>query len=261
MPKRGLLNKYSIGWFSARYEFTALKKVKMFSLPTNDRLIYYPNLNSKTKYFELPNYPSQRVYGKTNINANLQNNDTIKIIYQGTIGWGHSIEEIIKLLKEKINDKSLTLTLKGKVKNDYKETIEQLADSYGVKDKINWVGIGAYKDVQKITYEHHLGIAIHLGDIPQGTASNKIYEYAACGLPALVYDNEQFRKHLNKYSWAVFTDGSVNSLKNAITYCDSNYQELSKCAKSDFVSFFLFETNFEMIKNYLLENISKKTKN
>ncbi len=253
MPMRDKLKKYSIGWFSAEYELKALQKVAIFSLPTDDRLKYYPDINAKTKYFELPNFPSQKIYNRSTKDSN-KNSSFIKIIYQGTIGWGHSIEEIIMLLNTPINEKELHLTLKGKVKSDYKDTINKLALKNGVSDKLHWIDVGPYKEVQNITKENDIGIAIHLGDIPQGTASNKIYEYAACGLPALVYDNEQFRKHLGSYEWAIFTDGSINSLKMAIEYSDNNFERLSQAAKNDFNSTFFFEKNFDKIKNFLLLN-------
>jgi hypothetical protein len=255
MPMRDKLKKYSIGWFSAEYELKALQKVSIFSLPTDDRLKYYPNINPNTKYFELPNFPSQKIYNNSLKEDRKSTNDKlIKIIYQGTIGWGHSIEEIVTLLESKINGKTLHLTLKGKVKSDYKDAIDKLADLHNVSDKLSWIGVGPYKTVQNITKENHIGIAIHLGDIPQGTASNKIYEYAACGLPALVYDNEQFNRHLGGYKWAVFTDGSVESLRKAIEYCDNNFDELSKSAIEDFNSLFFFEKDFNKIKHFLLLN-------
>ncbi|MFY7963871.1 MAG: glycosyltransferase, partial [Chitinophagaceae bacterium] len=202
----------------------------------------------------LPNFPSQKIYNSTSMQSVPKKDDCIRIIYQGTIGKGHSIEEIVTLLNTEIQGKKLHLTLKGKVKEAYKNSIDDIAEKYGVLDKLSWIGIGSYKEVQEITKQNHIGIAIHLGDVPQGTASNKIYEYAACGLPALVYDNEQFRKHLSKYKWAVFTDGSVESLRNAIEYCYDNFENLSKEAKKDFNTNFFFEKNFEAIKQYLKTN-------
>ncbi|MFY7964869.1 MAG: hypothetical protein ACOVO1_08225, partial [Chitinophagaceae bacterium] len=61
--------KYSLGWFSAKYEFPALQKMNIFSLPTNDRLKYFPQLNSNIKYFELPNFPSQKIYNSTSMQS------------------------------------------------------------------------------------------------------------------------------------------------------------------------------------------------
>jgi hypothetical protein len=79
-----------------------------------------------------------------------------------------------------------------------------------------------------------------------GTASNKIYEYAACGLPILVYDNQQFRKYLSNYKWVVFTDGSVDSINTSIKHIVDNYIELSTQARKDFDLFFNFEKYFKI---------------
>ncbi len=257
MPIKNKLRKFSIGWFGAKYELDALQKVTIFSLPTNDRLKYYPRINSKTQYFELPNFPSKKIYNQITTSLNVKDDNVIKIIYQGTLGPNHSLEEIIPLLNRKINGKSLQLTLKGKVKEDYEKKLKEIAEKHQVNHNLIWIGIGFYRDLQAITKQHEIGIAIHLGNIPQGTASNKIYEYAACGLPALVYDNEQFRKHLSGYDWAVFTDGTPESLFDAIKYCNDNFAHLSKCAKNDFNNNFFFEKGFEEIKKYLIKPLTK----
>lgn len=254
MPMIKGTRKFSVGWFSAKYEQAALQKMNIFSLPTNDRLRYYPQINKQTKYFELPNFPSKKIYNDGETKSNELENE-IKIIYQGTIGEAHGIEEVVALLNTTIQGKTLSLTLKGKVRQDYKNKINELAKTNGVEDKLHWIGIGAYKDVQQITKTQHIGIGIHIGDAkkskPQGTASNKIYEYAACGLPVLVYDNEQFKKHLHQYSWAVFTDVSIQSMKNAITFCVENFNQLSIQAKKDFNANFYFEQAFDNAIKYL----------
>lgn len=258
MPMIKGTKKFSVGWFSAKYEATALNKVHIFSLPTSDRLKYYGNISSEIKYFELPNFPSQKIYNNGEDNVKAIEGNVVKLIYQGTIGPAHGIELIIPLLKETICNKSLELTLKGKVKEDYKKAVDNLAAEYGVAEKIKWIGIGPYKDVQLITKANHIGIGIHIGDAenskPQGTASNKIYEYAACGLPALVYNNEQFKKHLSRYQWAVFVDDSVESMRNAIECCILNFNELSASAKNDFNQYFYFEKGFNQVLQHLTNN-------
>jgi glycosyltransferase involved in cell wall biosynthesis len=102
--------------------------------------------------------------------------------------------------------------------------------------------------VKDVTKECQIGIAIFMGkdEVSKtlGSASNKIYEYAACGLPVIAYDNEQFRKHIGKYSWVTFTDGSIPSLKKAIEHIINNYNSLSIAAKNDFENIFYFENAF-----------------
>lgn len=67
-----------------------------------------------------------------------------------------------------------------------------------------------------------------------GTASNKIYEYAASGLPVILYDNEQFRKYLTQYPWAFFIDGSPAMFIDCIHTIINNYKELSSLSRSSF---------------------------
>ncbi len=253
MPNIKSVSKFSIGWFAAKFEKKTLQSMKIFSLPTNDRLVYYPNLQPQIKYFELPNFPSQKIYNSSpSAHAKIIDDNFIRIIYQGTISPGHAIEEVVRLLPNKIHNKNLQLTLKGKVKTEYKNKINDLAKKYNVENKLHWVGIGAYKEVQELTKQQHIGLAIHLGNIPQGTASNKIYEYAACGIPVIVYDNQQFRKHLGDFSWAIFTNATEDSLLKSIEYCCSNLEALSKSAKNDFNKIFYFEKNFSEIANFLM---------
>lgn len=249
IPEIKANSKFSIGWFAAKYEQKALQKMDYFTLPSDDRLEYYPNLNAKTKYALIPNYPSIKVYNQGR-EAKVEEVETIKILYQGSIGKGHSIEEIVSLLNDTISGKSLKLVLKGAVREQYKKELNEIATANNVEKKIVWIGIGLYKDLQAITKSCHIGIAIYKGtDVMNktlGTASNKIYEYAACGLPILVYDNEQFRKYLSNYKWVVFTDGSIESLSKSIAYIIDSYSDLSKQARQDFEQHFNFERYFKL---------------
>jgi glycosyltransferase involved in cell wall biosynthesis len=250
VPDVNANSKFSIGWFAAKYEQKALQKMHYFTLPSNDRLEYYPNLNTNTKYALIPNYPSKKIYKQSNAQI-LIDEQPIRILYQGSIGKGHSLEEMISLLNTQIDGRNLQLVLKGPVRDQYKKELNQIAVANKVEKKLEWIGIGLYRDLQKVTKSCNIGIAIYKGtDVMNktlGTASNKIYEYAACGLPILVYDNEQFRKYLSKYKWVVFTDGSVDSLTVSINYIVNNYNELSQMARKDFESHFNFDNYFKII--------------
>ena len=124
IPEISLNNKYSIGWFAAKFEEKALNKMNYFTLPSNDRLEFYPNLNSSTKYNLIPNYPSIKIYTQPQ-KRNIDKIEIIKILFQGSIGNGHSIEEIIMLLNNQINNKILKLVLKGPVREQYKKKINE----------------------------------------------------------------------------------------------------------------------------------------
>lgn len=249
MPDINLTRKYSVGWWAAKYEHTAMQSLDFFSLPSDDRLVYYPNWKRMDNYFCIPNYPSLKVY---NTPARiLKDEEEIRIIFQGSIGEGHSLEELIELLQHNIDGKKLRLVLKGSVKENYKQKLNQLAESFGVTNRLSWVGLGPYSELQKLTSSCHIGIGIHKGvdEVSKtlGTASNKIYEYAASGLPVILFDIEQFRKYLGKYSWAFFCDGTMETLKVTIENILNRYAETSAAARRSFEEELNFESHFKKV--------------
>lgn len=246
MPSIHHIRKFSIGWFSAKYERKAMKSINYFSLPSSDRLEFYPNLDTNLQYFTIPNYPSLKVYHAAG--SKVPATYKLKIIFQGFIGYGHALEEMIELLKEKIDGLELQLILKGSVKDEYKEKLSALAKQFGVSDKLIWIGIGPYADLPALTASCDIGIAVHkkTDNVSRtlGTASNKIYEYAASGLPVILYNIEQFEKYLSKYSWTFFSDGSLGSLRENLVTILKQLPEISKAARRDFENELNFEEHF-----------------
>jgi len=252
-----LIRKYSIGWFSSKYEKSAMNYINFFSLPSDDRLAYYPNWNRMDDYFLLPNYPSLKLYKKRAHHGFI--NDEIKIIFQGTIGEDHGLEELVSILNHKINNNSLRLILKGSVRPHYKKSLTEQAVSLGVADKLEWIGLGPYCELPALTTTCHIGIAVYTGTDSVrktlGTASNKIYEYAASGLPIILFENEQFRKYLSGYSWAFFSDATAPSFEDCIKNIVNNYAEYSKQSRIGFESGLNFESEFYKIINRLLSDL------
>jgi glycosyltransferase involved in cell wall biosynthesis len=253
MPNINYVRKFSIGWFSAKYEAVAMKHIDYFSLPSVDRLRYYPWLKPQIPFFYFPNYPSLKVYHPQE--NHILPATSFRLIFQGSIGEHHALEEILLLMKEKINGREMELVLKGPVRETYKNKLTELAQKYNVASRLHWHGIGPYNELPGLTRSCHIGIAIYMGkdEVSKtlGTASNKIYEYAACGLPALLYDNEQFRKSLSSVEWAFFTDGTAASLKSTIQDMLNNWLTISKKARYDFEHTLNFEINFNHILKQL----------
>lgn len=252
----GNQRKYSIGWFAIKTEPKAFKYLDLFTLPTYDRLQYFPISTLKGKYFIIPNYPSKRFYKNFYIPRQIE--DTVKIIYQGSVSENHGIEEIIELLQQNKLSRPAHLILKGPCNAIYKQKLVALVKKYNIVDKLEFIGITPYREVPIPGSKCHIGIAIFkskdIMNVTLGTASNKIYEYAALGLPVLLYDTEQYRQHLNKYSWTFFTDCTegetlVNSLETIIT----QFENLSIAAHQDFIENLNFEHYFQSVKEYLLQ--------
>lgn len=245
MPDKGMIKKYSIGGLATKYEQWAMDYINFFSLPSKERIEYFHGIEKKIPVFIIPNYPSLRVYSKLKTHSERHE---LKIIFQGFIGPGHSLEEIIEILPHEIDGRPLQLILKGSVTDEYKKFLHSLAEKYNVVNKLTWVPIGPYHELPSLTSSCDIGIGINMNnDViskTQGTASNKIYEYPACGLPVILFNSEQFRKYLDKYKWAFFTDGSAESLYKSIQVIVENLPALKIAARQSFEEELNFEKGF-----------------
>lgn len=245
MVDRTHVSKTSISYFASKYEERAMRYIDFFSLPSKERLIFYPEFKFPDHLFIIPNYPSLKVYSdlkREKIGGDLN------IIYQGFIGPGHSLEEFIELLQENVNGFKLRLILKGSVTREYQLYLRNLAEKFGVSNKITWKRIGPYSQLPALTASCHIGIGINTNSDrvsqTQGTSSNKIYEYVASGLPVILYESAQFTKYLRQYRWALFTDGSLSSIKKVLEDISQNLPALGTAARQDFETSLNFEKYF-----------------
>jgi glycosyltransferase involved in cell wall biosynthesis len=244
---------FSLNWLACRMEKKIFPHLDIFTLPSNERKAYFPMENFRGKYFFLPNQPAISFYGKFQNTANEY--DIFRIIFQGHIDAGHGIEEIMDIMPAKVNGKTIHLVLKGWIRDQYKAILAQLIEKKGLQNHVKLVGYTAYQELPKLTASCHVGIAIHTkADIMNktlGTASNKIYEYAALGLPVLYYDNRHFKKHLGKYSWAFATDLSADSLRKSFEHICVHHAELSQAARREFMSGLNYEHYFQPLGEHL----------
>ena len=247
------IRKFSISWFAAKREMKSFKYLDIFSLPTNERRAYFPMNDFKGKYFFIPNYPSKRFYNSFYTPRHLS--QPVRVIFQGSIGPYHGIEEIIPLLARPINGYNLELLLKGPCRQDFKNSCLQLAVKYQVSDKLFFLGITPYNEVPVASSNCHIGIGIlakqDVMNTTLGTASNKLYEYAAVGLPVIYYNSADFTRYLGEYLWALpATLNSVDIEKQIISIMQS-YAQLSASAHQDFIQCLNFETGFADVKSYI----------
>jgi Glycosyl transferases group 1 len=243
------LRKYSLSWFAWKSEKWIFPKLDIFSLPAVERKTAFPVNLLKGNFIFLPNFPSVYIYNNQEAKSDIPGK-TIRLLFQGSIGTLHGFEEIIPLLREQINGHDLQLILKGFISKEYAEILYKLAASYYVEDRVIFMGPTGYAGVIQNAKTCDIGIGIHMKqDIMNrtlGTASNKIYEYAALGMPVLIYDNEHFRQTLDKYSWVFFTDASESSLRKCLQDIISNLHSLSRAARKDFEKF-SFEQYFKPV--------------
>lgn len=250
---KATLPKWSIGYLTWIFEEKIINHLSVFSLPAEERKLLFNLKNFKGRYVLIPNFPSQKRYGKVHVEGNT--GDPIKLLYQGRISPGHGIEEVIGILSKKVHGKKLHLVLKGIISPSYKDELEKLMRRHGVKDAISFESYKPYSDLPAFTVTHHIGLAIYTGrddmNSTLGTASNKVYEYTACGMPFLYFDNEHFRSHYAGMDWAFPTDLTESNLLQCLEKIELDYKRISGLAKQAFLEKLNFEAVFAPVVRQL----------
>ena len=251
-------NYFSIMSIASRKQDSAIQNIGMFSLPSKERLAYFKNIPKKVNPIIIPNYPLKKVYSK-HIKKEIKTTSRLKLVYQGSIGKGHGLESIIKILNQPINNKSLELHLVGKIRAPYLQQLNTLAKQNGVLDRFEYHGIKPFTQLPAFLSGFDVGIAIHkpynITYATGGSASNKIYEYAAVGLPVLLFDNEHYRFYLGDNNWSFFTDLTHDSLIKTLENININWPNASNAAQQDFIEKYNYGNCFKKIKPLITDTL------
>ena len=190
------MRKYSVGYFAVRSEQRYFSRIDLFTLPAEARLNFYPTDMLKGKWIVVPNYPSMHRM-KPDQTPNLSLNDDLKLLYQGRISDEHGLEELLDFVK---SDPTILLTMVGPGQEVYIRKLKDRIKELGICNRSYILDAVPYEGLQEITRKHHLGLAINK---PVNTlystavmASNKIYEYAAAGLPILYFRDHHYTEVL-----------------------------------------------------------------
>jgi glycosyltransferase involved in cell wall biosynthesis len=93
---------------------------------------------------------------------------------------------------------------------EYIDSLRRLAGDLGVARRFAVLPPVAYDDLGRYTTGAHVGHAlyepIHVNNRYMGTASNKVLEYMAAGLPVLLSSQAGFRQLVDRYGCGLVVD-------------------------------------------------------
>lgn len=235
------VSKKSLTYWCWKIEQKHINNATIFSLPDLSRSKFF---NYQNPICFLPNYPN--LCFNTN-NLEKQNSaNTLKVIYQGRVSAGHGIFEFIKYLKQ--TKYKITLHIIGSYDNVFKEEISTFVNANKLTDKVFLLNPIPYLELKHFTKNFDIGLGIlqpiNAAYSTAATASNKIYEYIAFGMPVILFDNKHYKDALQKYSWAKFTDLSENSFDIIFADLMKNHQYYAQQAYKDYRNQLHFEKHF-----------------
>jgi len=142
------------------------------------------------------------------------------VLRQGRIGPGHAIEVTIRSMPYWKSD-DWGFVLIGPVEPDYAGFLVSLAEDYDVASRFAILPAVSYPEVSQYTAGANLGHAlyepIHINNRHITTASNKILEYIAAGIPLLLSNSSGSDNLLSRYQVGLTADvDSPESIAEAV---------------------------------------------
>lgn len=173
------------------------------------------------------------------------------VFRQGRIGRGHGLEMTVRSLPF-WRRKDCGFVVMGIADADYAAMLKKLAEELRVQDRLAILPPVPYDKVFDFIAGAHVGHAlydpIHVNHAHPTTSSNKLMEYLAAGLPALLSDNPGLRDLAEQHECGIIVDetnperiaAGVNTLAEDFPL----QQRLGQAARRAFEEAFCFERQF-----------------
>jgi glycosyltransferase involved in cell wall biosynthesis len=240
------------GWIQ-RAEQTWIHKAAATIFPDKDRATFFQKkTNLKEQPIIVPNFPLKSFFNfPQDCDLLIKKRwESITLFYRGSISDASAMREIVtsaSLLNRKLNVKFV-----GFLNTANHEKLTSWVDHLNMSTHFSYLGILPYKYLQAPTLSATVGFALYKNTsfdrIACVTACNKIYEYAACGLPVIVSNFPNYQEYLAGETWVRFADpDDPHSLASAVQDILSNfgeYQAMCLAARQAFEEKYNYESAF-----------------
>ncbi len=158
-------------------------------------------------------------------------------------------------------DAAARLRVIGSYEPDFGTRFQALADELDVADRVSLDGRLGQAELLARASRATVGLSLHKpvskGLEYLGSASNKLFEYAAIGLPAIVPDRASYREFLGDAEWVAYADiDDPKSIARAIERVLSDrerYVAMSRAARGAFERDYHYENAFAPVLKRVLE--------
>lgn len=240
------------GWIQ-RGEQKWVHKANIVVFPSQARASLFKKItNFNGQLMIVPNFP-RKIFFKEHQdlkNLILERFKKPQILLQGAISIQNSLLELIDSLT--LLDNYIELKLIGPINEEEQDLMRDFAVQKNVADHVKYFKPVPYNELPSHTWMASIGVCLYkkidINHQTMGTASNKIYEYAACGLPVIVSDQPNYREHLAGEIWVRFADPdnpkSIASAVQDILSDFGKYETMCLAARRAFEEKYNYESAF-----------------
>lgn len=180
------------------------------------------------------------------------------VLRQGRVGPGHALEATVRSLPY-WQRSDWGLAILGGGDPAFATHLHQLAAKLHVEGQVAFLAPVAYDEVAQFTVGADLGHGLyepaHINNLYIATASNKLMEYMAAGLPLLVSDRPGLRDLVARYDCGVVADESdPESIASAINQLLANPEQarlMGNNGRRAFADVFCYEKQFAPVLFWL----------
>jgi len=249
------------GWLQ-RAERKLIHQATIIVFPDKDRATFFQQVtNIKEQPLIVPNFPLKSIFNfDLDWNSVISNRwESIVLFYRGTISDVSAMREIIT--SASLIEKKHYIKFVGFINDNIHQDLDDLVNNLKINHLFSYLGKLPYKDLQAHTLSATVGFALYKNTtfdrLACVTACQKIYEYAACGLPVIVSDFPNYREYLSSESWVRFANPEdpqsiAEAIKDILSDFE-NYKAMCLAARQAFEEKF----NYEAVFSPLLSEINE----
>jgi len=172
------------------------------------------------------------------------------VLYRGAIGRDNGILQMVRALPHL--DPGISLRLCGGATPEFEREIQTLAAGLGVASRVRYDGFVPFDRLNRETVAAAAGMVlyqqIHANNEFNVSATNKLYEYAACGVPVVMPGSRGYRDFFAGESWVEHADpadpASVAAALQRLFADRGRYEERCQAARRAFEVRFNFDAVF-----------------
>lgn len=251
------------GWIQ-RAERAWIHKAAVIVFPDKDRsALFLKKTNLKQQPLIIANFPLKTFFCVQEdwISVFQKRWEYITLFYRGTISETSAMREIITSASLLNNVYVKFIGFLTKIAG---KELEIWVNSLNAQHYFSYLGTLPYKELQNHTLFATVGFALYKNKsfdrVACVTACNKIYEYAACGLPVVVSDFPNYREYLSSEPWIRFADPddphSIASAIQDILKDFDNYKAMCIAARQAFEERFNYESVFSPLLSKIQELVN-----
>lgn len=207
----------------------------------------------------VPNFPRLQMFPPFNLDRDelLRRWERRELVYRGALGAANGNLEHVRCLR--VARSHPVLRFLGDGPEEFLVELKTLIDVEAVAERVSLDGFVPYERANALTRQASVGLALYQTNDANltysVTATNKLYEYAACGLPVIVPNTAAYRDYLKDETWVLYADPAAPaSIADAI---DQVFSDRDRYAAMCLAARDAFETryNYEAVFQPVLEKI------